>query len=172
MEWIKFYYNGHETNIEATCDGKVRRIKTDWCQGRKFGDVDFSKLKSDMFYYQLKVMVKDIGGKKIKVHQIVASIFLNYTFNGYKSVVDHIDSNTTNNHVSNLRVVSHRENMSKERTLKSGTPVGVHFRKDFGKYQASIKINGIKKCLGSFVTKEDAEISYKNALNKLINHGI
>ena len=170
MEWNKFYYNGYETNIEATSDGKIRRIKTDWCKGTSLGEIDFSKLKDDGYYDRLKVMIKDVGRKTIKVHQIVASVYLGYTFNCYKSVIDHIDSNNKNNDVSNLRVVSHRENMSKERTLKSKLPVGVSFRKDMNKYQSHIRINGIKKHIGVYDTIEDAEISYKNVLNGIENN--
>ena len=47
MEWHKMYYNGLQTNIECTNDGKVRRVKVDWTKRSdvRIGEVDFSQLK-------------------------------------------------------------------------------------------------------------------------------
>ena len=77
MEWNKFYYNGYETNVEVTSDGRIRRIKTDWCKGTSLGDVDFSKLKDDGYYNRLKVMIKGLGRKTIKVQ---SAPFTDYSY--------------------------------------------------------------------------------------------
>jgi hypothetical protein len=167
--WTKVYYNGLETNIEVTKCGRVRRVRVDWMQRNTLiGEIDFSKLKLDKNNYKLiSIQIKELKPKPIKVHQLISAAFLNYEFNGFNKVVDHIDSNPLNNNLNNLRVVSHRENMSKEKTLKSGLPVGVH--KQGKKYISQIQIN--KKCvyLGYYNTIEEASNAYQTKLKSLSN---
>lgn len=144
MEWKAFYYNGLETNVE----------------------VDFNKLKLHPNGYQrIGVNIKSLKKKVIQIQQLVAATFLNYKFGNFPNqVVDHIDSNTSNNNVNNLRVVTQRENMSKERTIKSGLPTGVCFSKSRNKYISNININKKRIHLGYFNTIEEASNAYKNKL--------
>lgn len=171
--WRSFYYNGIETNIDVSSCGKIRRVPMDWyglsntalC---KYGEVDLYKLKkSNKGYLQIGVKIKGFKNKTIQVHQIVASAFLHYKFQGHKMVIDHIDSDILNNNITNLRIVTQRENTSKEKTIKSGLPVGVSFNKKINKYVVSIKINNIQKYLGSYNTVKEASEAYTEAL-KLI----
>ena len=81
--------------------------------------------------------------------------------------MDHIDSDKLNNNVNNLRLVTNRENVSKERTFKSGLPTGVYFHKRNKKYESQIRINGKKKYLGSFNTIEEASNAYQNKLKEI-----
>jgi hypothetical protein len=174
LNWVKVSYNGQETNVEVTKCGRVRKIKTDWFEYGKYNpyynyrEIDLSKLKLNLGYYKTGIEVKNIGYKSVAIHQLVAAAFLGYKFMGYKNVVDHIDSNTLNNHLENLRVVSHRENMSKEKTIKSGLPTGVCFDKSCNKYKAQIVINGKNKHLGRFKTIEEAQEIYKKELSSLV----
>jgi hypothetical protein len=174
MEWTKVLYNGLETNVEVTKCGKVRKVKTDWFEYGKYNpyyeyrEIDLSKLKLSLGYYKIGIEVKSIGYKTAAVHQLVAAAFLDYKFQGYKNVVDHIDSNTINNNVSNLRVVSHRENTSKERSIKKGLPVGVCFENFTKKYKAQIVINGKGVNLGRYKTPEEASEVYQNKLKTLL----
>jgi hypothetical protein len=116
------------------------------------------------------VLSKNGKLKAFKIHQLVAMAFLNHKPDGtQKIVVDHIDSNPLNNRLCNLRLITNRENCSKERTHKSGLPVGVSFHKSTNKYQSKIFYNGKQKYLGLFNTIEDASKAYQNKLNSIKN---
>jgi hypothetical protein len=170
LEWKPVLYNGIETNVEVTRCGRVRRVKVDWLNYNwktKLGQIDFSNFKLEKGYYQFSLQVKGLKPKTARLHQLIAAAFLDYKFNGYKNVVDHIDSNPINNNLSNLRVVSHRENTSKERTIKSGLPTGLYFDKARNKYKAQIVINGKVNALGRYETIQEALQAYKNKLKEL-----
>lgn len=62
------------------------------------------------------------GKKEYRIHQLVAVTFLNHKINGHKSVIDHVDSNKLNNHVSNLQIVTQFQNLIKGRYHKSKDP--------------------------------------------------
>jgi hypothetical protein len=62
-------------------------------------------------------LVKEYKGKArtYTVHQLVAMAFFNHKPNGHTLVVDHIDNNRTNNKVWNLQVITHGQNLFKDR---------------------------------------------------------
>lgn len=171
--WKPFYYNGIETNIMATRCGKVARIKTDWSIKKfakdkyKYGVIDLSLLKDSKGYYRIKALLKEHKSKSLTVHLIIASTFLNHKIGGFSFVIDHIDSNKKNNHVDNLRIVTARENCSKENTLKSGLPVGVCFNKRQNCYSSHIRIGGKKVFLGNYNDIQSASLAYNNKLSQL-----
>jgi hypothetical protein len=171
MEWTKVLYNGFETNIEVTKCAKVRKVKTNWYGNHfnsKIGEVDFSKLKLDSHgYIRLGIQINGLEKKSVRLHQLIAAAFLDYEFNGSKLVIDHIDSNPLNNNIDNLRIVTFRENVSKEKTIKSGLPVGVWFDKSRNKYFSQIYINNKHFKLGRFNTIEEASNAYHNKLKSL-----
>jgi hypothetical protein len=174
-KWYPVYYNGLETNVEVTKCGRVKRIKKDWYGNGsgsyqiKYEEIDFSKLKAHhQGYYRIKIQIKEIDRKTVYVHQLVASAFLDYKFQGHKLVVDHIDSNKQNNHVNNLRVITNRENVSKEKAIKSGLPAGVFFNKTAKKYQSNITINSKQIYLGIFNTINEASQAYQNKLKTIL----
>jgi hypothetical protein len=173
-EFKPVLYNGIETNVEVTKCGRVKRVKKDWygthkkANSTKLGEVDFTKL-NNLSYKRLDIKLKNGEVKHVKVHQLVASVFLGYKFNNFPNeVVDHIDSNILNNNLSNLRVVTHRVNASKEKTIKSGLPVGVRYNKKAKKYESYIKINNKYTYLGYYKTIEDASQAYKNKLKTIL----
>jgi hypothetical protein len=169
MEWTKVLFNGLETNVKVTRCGKIRKVKVDWMIYEiKLGEINFDNLKLDSSgYKRVGIKVKDCGTKSKRLHQLMAAAFLGYQFNGNKLVVDHIDSNKLNNHIDNLRIVTQRENVTKETTAKSGLPTGVCRRKNSKKYQSHIIID--KKCvyLGLFETIEEASNAYQTKLKSL-----
>lgn len=86
-----------------------------------------------------------------------------------ESVVDHINHNTHDNRIVNLRAVSineNRQNMSKYANNTSGFK-GVHKFKGNGKWQAQIKHLGKRFHLGFFENIEDAAAAYAAAAAKL-----
>lgn len=66
--------------------------------------------------YKFVVLFKDGKGKQFYVHRLVAEAFIPNPEN--KPQVDHIDNNTENNDVSNLRWVTQVENMANPITAK------------------------------------------------------
>jgi hypothetical protein len=168
MEWVKVFYNGEETNIEVTRCGRVRRIKKDWMTGNCHNEeVNLSKLKPlPRGYINLWISIKNIGRKKLYVHQLMAIAFLGHTTCKFKIVVDHIDSNKQNNHIDNLRLLTNRENSSREVVGRGGLPCGVS--KNGNKYQAKIRIGNTRPCLGRFNTPEEASQAYQAKLKSLV----
>jgi hypothetical protein len=170
LEWKAVFYNDLETNIEVTKCGRVRKVRKNWYGNHtsKYGEVDFSKLKlHPKGYKYLGIQIKGLKHKTVQVQQLVAAAFLNYKWQGWKLVVDHIDSNKENNSLDNLRIVTNRENVSKEKTLKKGLPTGVYFIKDIKRYRTLIQINGKLKHLGFYNTIEEASEAYQNKLKEI-----
>ena len=168
LEWVPVLYNGIETNVEVTKYGNVRKIRVDWeTRKTKIGQIDFSNSALSFGYQRFSIKLKNGMLKNIATHQLVASAFLGYEFNGHKLVVDHIDSNKENNNVNNLRVITNRENCSRERTTKTGLPTGVILNKTYNKYVGQIQINGKTTYLGFFNTIEEASNAYQNKLKSL-----
>ena len=169
MEWIKVLYNGFETNVEVTKCGKVRKVKVDFTQRtRHIGEIDFNLIKKTRGYSEFSINVKNLGLKKVYVHQLVAAAFLDYKFQGHKMVVDHINSNKENNSLDNLRVITTRENNSKERRIKTGLPTGVCWNKNAKKYMSQIFYNKKAYYLGIYKTIEEASNAYESKLKTLI----
>ena len=105
--------------------------------------------------------------KNITVHQIMAIVFLNHTPCGNKIVVDHINCDEQDNRLSNLQLISQRENLSKD---KKGTSkyTGVCWHKTHNKWISVIRINGKLKHLGYFNCELEAANKYREALNEIL----
>jgi hypothetical protein len=123
--------------------------------------------KSTAGYYYVTLSVNN-NPKKIHIHQLVAMAFLGHTICGLEKVIDHIDFNKTNNDLSNLRIVTFRENISRGRKNKTSKYVGVHLNKTTKKWVASIKIAGKKMHLGYFTSETKARLRYESQL-RLVN---
>ena len=81
--------------------------------------------------------------------------------------IDHVDGNTLNNRRSNLRIVTHKENMRNQKVkLHSSKYKGVHWDSDRNKWKATTKINGKVVCIGRFLT----EIEAAKAYNDFVSH--
>jgi hypothetical protein len=105
--------------------------------------------------------------KTFRVHRLVAIAFLNHTPNKYDGLlVDHIDNNKLNNNLSNLQLLSNRENTSKDRKNKTSKYTGVYWNKECNKFASQIRINKKVKHLGLFDNEDDAYITYQNALRE------
>lgn len=112
-------------------------------------------------FYPCVSLCKNGRVKTYSLHKIIAEEFLNNTdSNGL--VVDHIDNDKRNNKLSNLRLISNRENVT--RHIDS---VGVTQNKNTNNWVARIYINGVREYLGTFKTKEEALVIYKDKIKKL-----
>jgi hypothetical protein len=99
-----------------------------------------------------------INGKTAYVHHII--FLLHHGF--LPKYIDHKDGDSTNNKIENLRSATQSQNMANSTMKSSNTSgyKGVTFRKDTGKWQAALMVNGRHISLGSHVTKEEARDAY------------
>ena len=100
-----------------------------------------------------------------RISVLVAETFLNHKRCGHKLVVDHIDNNKINDKLYNLQVITHRQNLTKDRKNKTGY-TGVF--KSGNRFNAGIRMGKEKIYLGSYKTPEEASQAYQKALSKLI----
>lgn len=98
-----------------------------------------------------------------KIHKLVASAFLGHKPCGYKEVVDHINSVKTDNRLENIRLVSNRENVSKEKRGASKY-TGVYYDKRYKRWYAQITLNYKSIHLGVFDDEKEAANKYQKAL--------
>lgn len=72
-----------------------------------------------------------LKGKHYRIHRLVAMAFIDNPEN--KPCIDHIDRNITNNHFSNLRWVTPKENSNNVLTIKHLKEIGVKYKNIYGK---------------------------------------
>lgn len=103
--------------------------------------------------------------------QLVAKTFLGHSVNGNTLVVDHINGVKTDDRLSNLRIVSHRENNStcfrKDRQTLSSKFTGVYWSKDISKWVSRIQYEDKLVYLGCYDNEIDASNAYQKALAKV-----
>lgn len=81
------------------------------------------------------------------------------------TVVDHINRNPLDNRRENLRICTQHENSFNQSIRSDNTSgtTGVSWRKEKNKWYAYIRVNGKKKHLGYFNTKEEAAEARRQA---------
>jgi hypothetical protein len=110
-----------------------------------------------------------LRGRKYPAHHLVW-LFEHGHFP--KNFIDHIDGNKDNNHISNLREVTNKqntENRGKQRNNKTGYK-GVSFNKRLKKYVAQIQHNNKAIYIGVFASAHDAHIAYEKKAKELFTH--
>jgi len=134
----------------------------------KFGKEKILKtgIKGSGYYYI--TLCKNGITKNRTIHQIVAETFLNHIPNGRTLVVNHKNFNKLDNRLSNLEIVTMRENSNKKHLKSSSQYTGVCWDKKTNKWISVIRINGKQKYLGCFNDELKASECYKSAL-ELIN---
>ena len=111
------------------------------------------------------VLAKDKTQISHKVSHLVWDNFMEEQRDGWVLVVDHIDENPRNNHLSNLQLLTNRENVSKGHQYNGRElPTGVYYDRRSKRYYSQIYITGKKYCLGMFPTKGQASLAYQEAL--------
>lgn len=81
-------------------------------------------------------------------------------------VLDHINHNSLDNRLSNLRLVTQAQNQANRRNKKNSTSSykGVSWSSQKNKWKAQIKLNGKVKHLGYFSSEKEAAIVYDKAV--------
>ena len=143
---------GKEDYYLVSSQGRVKSIR--------FGKEHILKQTMNRGYFSVGLYGKE-DKQTIRVHQLVAISFLNHKVSGHKLVVDHIDGNKLNNNVSNLQLISQRENASKDRRNGSSKHIGVSFDNKSKKWISQIYVGNKNKRLGLFESEIDASNEYQ-----------
>ena len=107
---------------------------------------------------------------KWRVHRLVALMLLPAADDEHRTLVDHVDGDRLNNHVSNLRWVTPRENCLNRRPVGGSSEVkGVARHKATGKWEAYISDHGQRHYLGLFA-EEAAAVKARRAAEQRL-HG-
>ena len=162
--WIKMIKDDVEYDYTGMyriyIDGKVESVK----RFRVKQNI-FLKGSTNNKGYKVVSLNKDGKRKQYYIHRLFACHFIPNPRNF--PMIDHINEVKVDNSISNLRWCSsstNMRNMTKKRS-KHNLPRGVHLT-PYGKYQAQIRINGKKKHLGTYKTKEEASDIYEEALRE------
>lgn len=116
--------------------------------------------------YSVITMCLNLHQIVVKIHRLVVCCFDRCPNYEKREVIDHVNSIKTDNRLSNLKIVTVRQNCSKEKTLKSKTPCGVTYSyyKDKISIRSSIVLKKHRVHLGSYKTIESASKAYNIAL--------
>jgi hypothetical protein len=160
METYKYIPN-YEGIYQVSNLGNVKSLK--------FGYEKILKGGLSKGRYLTVSLNKNGNRKTYYIHKLVAMTFLNHKPKNHTLVIDHIDNNKLNNKLSNLQIITHRENSSKDKKGCYSKYTGVTWRKNRNKWQSSIKTNGVVKYLGNFKKEYDAHLAYQKALKEINN---
>ena len=121
--------------------------------------------------YKIVCLTNNKKARTFTVHKLMAINFLNHTPCGHKEVVNHKDFDRLNNKISNLELISQRENTNKKHIKSSSKFVGVTFSKKRNIWSSAIVKEGKRIYLGSSNSEEEASNLYENALLAIENGG-
>tara|TARA_R110002012_G_scaffold2614_2_gene12513 strand:- start:901 stop:1383 length:483 start_codon:yes stop_codon:yes gene_type:complete len=111
-------------------------------------------------------LTNNLGKKTLSVHKTMAIMFLGYKSNKGVTDVHHIDGDKTNNHLYNLEIINHRDNVALGRRGKLGV-TGIS--KKNNAYGFIITYTGIPIARQGYNTIEEAEIDRTGLLLTIKN---
>ena len=156
---------GYEGHYQISNKGRIKSFN------RNAENIIKSSIDKTKGYY--RVCLYNSGKRKsFYIHQLVAIAFLGHIPNGNSLVVDHINNDKANNELSNLQVISSRENSSKDKWRHNPSSLypGVYYSLTKKKWASSISVNGTPFHLGYFNIESIAGQEYSNALGHYSEH--
>ena len=124
----------------------------------------WSAIKSRKTFYAIRTMKRDGKWVTVSMHRVILEPLSNMC-------IDHIDHNGLNNQRSNIRVATRRQNMVNRTAWGRSKYLGVciYYHHSHKYITAHIRVGGLKKYLGTFLTEEDAALAYNEAARE--HHG-
>ena len=110
------------------------------------------KTRYDKYGYR----VVRVGGKQRFVHRIIYALYHGVL----PPIIDHINGDRADNHISNLRVASASINMQNMRPRNRDLPMGVQRGHKSPNYTAWITLTGKTTYLGTYPTPAEAHKVY------------
>jgi len=115
--------------------------------------------------YLIVTLYKNKKQKHFLIHRLIAIYFIDNP-NNYQ-IVDHINQNSLDNRIENLRWITKSGNM-RNRKNQGKYMKGVWFHKKNNKFRAKICIDYKHKHLGYFDTELEAHEKYMKAYNEIM----
>lgn len=115
------------------------------------------------------VMIK-IQGSAYAAHRL--AWLLTHGVDPGEQIVDHINQDSLDNSIANLRLVSPSENNWNNICPQGNSTSkrrGVYFHKQSGKWAAEINMHGKKKHIGTYATLSEAESAYASEYNNRLS---
>ena len=151
---------GYEGLYQVSNHGRVKSLDRVVPLANSFKRIKGKILKGNIGsggYYLVSLSKNNIR-PSLSVHQLVMEAFVGErpTTHNKRWVIDHEDANKLNNHISNLRYVTNRENVSRAISGKTSKYMGVHLSSTGNRWIATIGIHGKNRHLGSFQDEKKA----------------
>ena len=140
--------------------GKVYR----WSKCRGWKCVSNTANRTDGYNQIIVGRKEDNNLQPFYRHRLMGYAFLNLDIDDPKLQIDHIDGNRLNNHIDNLRIVTHQQNHFNRTTAKG------YYIMPNNKYKAYICACNKLHHLGYYDTEEEARQAYLQA--KIMYHPI
>ena len=158
----------YEGIYEVSNFGRVKSLSGEIFNGKKSTRKErMLKASVDGHGYLRLELSKNGKGSTKKVHKLVAIAFLGHTPDGMNICVDHVDNDKLNNNVSNLQLISQRENSTKDRENKTSKYKGISHEKIRNTWRGAVIFQGkvyfTKRCK----TELEAYELYKILLSEL-----
>jgi hypothetical protein len=146
----KFIFDG---KYEVSDDGQIRRSAYIKKSGINCEPKLLSQSCDRNGYLKIALSIDNGKPKTFNVHRLIAKAFIGINDG---MVVDHIDGDKKNNNISNLRVVTHSENIRAHYDKDKKLGRWISFTGGSSPYRIRRKINNEIKCFGTYKTLEDA----------------
>lgn len=162
----------YKGRYQVSSHGNVRSLpRLIHCKGRKAYQVDGRIMKqytSPCCRYKIVDLCKDGVRKHILVHILVARTFLNNDDTSLE--VNHKDGNVLNNHISNLELVTHQQNI--DHSVHEG------LKHDYGEKHVHAKLTNLQAEMIRYrhqlgEKQKDLAVEYgvcKQTINCVIHH--
>ena len=144
-------------------DKMYRKLKTKWncCNDIKTTNNGYIRITIDKKMYYLHRLI-------YKYHNEDWDL----TDSSSKNQIDHININKLDNRIENLRIANRTQNnRNQNKKINCSSKYrGVCLHKSTNKWLVAIRINGIRKHLGSFDNEEEAAEVYKKKYDEIMNN--